>query len=165
MIEKAVPEGTSAKRIDDVYKHWQELYGELGNTLTKPYPDMIATLQELKARGLKLGVLSNKFDGAVQDCVAEYLPDLFDAAYGESEAIPRKPNPSGLETCMQTLGVTAAETIYVGDSPTDVMTAHNAHAFPVAVAWGYHEVEDFETVQPYVLIRECKDLLKLVSEE
>lgn len=165
LIEKAVPENTSEKQIDEIYKRWQELYSELGNSLTKPYPDMIATLQELKARGLKLGVLSNKFDGAVQDCVAEYLPDLFDAAFGESEAIPRKPDPSGLETCMQTIGVTAAETIYVGDSPTDVMTAHNAHAFPVAVAWGYHQVEDFDEVQPYVLVRECKDLLKLLPED
>lgn len=165
LIQRAVPEGTPEKRVEEVYKRWQELYGELGCSLTKPYPDMIPTLQELKACGLKLGILSNKFDGAVQDCVAEYLPDLFDAAFGESEAIPRKPNPSGLETCMQTIGVTAAETIYVGDSPTDIMTAHNAHVFPVAVSWGYHPVKDFETVQPYVLVHACADLLKLVPEE
>ena len=42
---------------------------------------------------------------------------------------------------METLGVTAAEAVYVGDSEVDVQTAHNAGLPLVAVSWGFRTVE------------------------
>ena len=74
-------------------RRWKELYPIIGNKLTRAYPHMVETLQELKGRGVRLGVLSNKFDAGVHDVINLYLPDIFDVMHGESEEIPRKPDP------------------------------------------------------------------------
>ena len=92
-------------------RRWKELYPIIGNKLTRAYPHMVETLQELKGRGVRLGVLSNKFDAGVHDVINLYLPDIFDVMHGESEEIPRKPDPTGLLRTIAELDSTPAQTV------------------------------------------------------
>ena len=72
LLSKAAPPSTSDEEIDAAFAQWRELYPEHGHALTKPYAGMPEALAELKGRGIKLGVLSNKFDGAVRQVIAEH---------------------------------------------------------------------------------------------
>ena len=93
---QAVPENTPKDIADQAVACWKRFNLEYDNHLTAPYPHVPETLAELRRRGCKLGVLSNKFDGGVHKIIAQCLPGLFDVEHGECEEIPRKPNPAGL---------------------------------------------------------------------
>ena len=134
LIRLAVPATATSEQADATMRRWKELYPIIGNKLTRAYPHMVETLQELKGRGVRLGVLSNKFDAGVHDVINLYLPDIFDVMHGESEEIPRKPDPTGLLRTIAELDSTPAQTVYVGDSGTDVAVSRNAGVFSLGAA-------------------------------
>ena len=165
LISQAVPEGTSPEQLEQVYNDWCRIHHEIGTRLTHPFPHVVEALDQLTTDGIALGVLSNKFDTGVQEVVAQYLPGYFAAVHGESADIPRKPNPKGLQHTIAELGLEPHRCMYVGDSPNDIRTAKAAGAFGVAVAWGYHPVEDFspEDVRPHLIVNDPRELAWLVE--
>ena len=151
--------------IADAYALWQQLYPEYGHKYTQPYPGMPETLVELKRRGCKLGVLSNKFDAAAREVIARHYPDVFDAVRGEAPDIPRKPDPQGLANMIKQLGSAPETVAYVGDSgATDMAVAVACGVFPIGVTWGYQETEKLLAHGAKVLIDRPQDLLEYVPE-
>lgn len=142
LLRRAAPADASQAQVDEAFGLWQELYPEYGHALTKPYAGMEELLQQLRARGMKLGVLSNKFDAAVKGVIATHFPGVFDVARGECEEIPRKPDPRGLLNMIEQMGVSPSQVVYVGDSGTDMSVAVAAGALPVGVSWGYRPVDE-----------------------
>lgn len=122
LMYQAVPENTPKDIADQAVACWKRFNLEYDNHLTAPYPHVPETLAELRRRGCKLGVLSNKFDGGVHKIIAQCLPGLFDVEHGECEEIPRKPNPAGLLRTIEELGSTPERTAYLGDSPNDILS-------------------------------------------
>ena len=135
---------------------------------TAPYPGIPALLAELRRRGCKLGVLSNKFDGGVQFIMNKCLPDAVDVQHGEGgpQNFPRKPDPTGLLATIEELGSTPARTVYIGDSPGDIHVARNAGCYAVGVDWGYHDPADFaaEGWEPDLLVSDPEQILALAPE-
>lgn len=145
LLQRAAPAYTPEARIEEAFACWQELYPTYGHALTKPYEGIPETLAQFKEQGIKLGVLSNKFDAAVKEVIARHFPGVFDIARGECAEIPRKPDPRGLQHMMRQLGVQPSQVAYVGDSGTDMAVAVAAGAFPIGVTWGYRPIEELQT--------------------
>ena len=156
----AVPDGATEEQAQNVFCNFKAFYGEFGMALTREFEGMGETLRTLKAAGKKLGIVSNKFEGGVRDVEARFFPGLFDVSHGESDAIPRKPDPTGLLVCAEEMGVAPDDCAYFGDSATDLVAAHNAGMYAVGCTWGYNPLEKLETGQPDALIHEPKDMLK-----
>jgi HAD superfamily hydrolase (TIGR01509 family) len=77
-----------------------------------------ALLEALRARGLKLGLVSNAFDPGWllhRDLEQMGLAGQLDFAVFSSEVGKRKPHPEIFERALDALGVSAAETVFVGD--------------------------------------------------
>ena len=163
LMLQAVPEGTPEEDAVRALKRWKEIHREVGDPLAAPYPYVEETLSQLKGRGCKLAVLSNKFDAGVHQVMDACLPGMFDVMYGERPDIPRKPDPTGMRRIMNELGVSPDECAYVGDSPGDMKAAHNAGVFAIGAPWGYRNVEDFaaEGAEPDLWIGDIRDLLPL----
>lgn len=138
LMYQAIPEDAGEVQVEEAMKRWKAQYPDYGHRLTQPYPGIPETVAELKHRGVKLGVLSNKFDGAVCEVIDAYLPGLFTVTHGECDEIPRKPDPAGLLRTVDELGSTPVRAVYVGDSAGDVRVARNAGTFVIGVSWGYH---------------------------
>jgi HAD superfamily hydrolase (TIGR01509 family) len=104
----------------------------------RPYPGVEAALDALAA-SLALGVFTNADTGNAAALLgAAGLRDRFAAVVGADEVAPRfKPEPDGLLLACARLGVHAARTAYVGDSPLDALVARGAGATAVAAAWGH----------------------------
>ena len=60
-----------------------------------PYDGIMETLKELKNRGMKLAVCSNKPHVAAVKVIAQMFDGYFDLVIGQSDAIRRKPAPDG----------------------------------------------------------------------
>lgn len=144
LIEKAMPAGMPPEVVDEAFVRWQAVHAEKGIRLTKEYEGITEALKALKGQGIKLAALSNKFDGGVQEIVPRFFPGLFAAQHGESERIPRKPDPTGLLLTMEELGVAPDRTVYVGDSKGDMVVAHAAGAYALGVSWGYQSIEELQ---------------------
>ena len=142
LLVRAAPEGTADDVIDALLARWRGIYPELGHQFTHPYAGIPETLDELKGRGAKLGVLSNKFDAATCAVIGRHFPGVFDLVRGEGPETPRKPDPTGLLKMMADLGVAPERCAYVGDSGSDMTVAVNAGAVPVGVTWGYRSADE-----------------------
>lgn len=158
----AVPDGATEEQAEKVFRNFKSLYGEFGLSLTSEFEGMTETLKELHARGKKLGIMSNKFEGGVKDVEAKFFPGLFDVSHGETDTIPRKPDPDGLLLCAREMGLEPARCAYFGDSHTDLIAAHNAGMLAVGVTWGYQPLETLKTGSPDVLIDAPVDILQFV---
>ena len=163
LMYQAVPQDASEAVVEASLERWKALYSTLGHAQTRPYEGMTSTLLTLKNQGIKLGVLSNKFDEATRSVIDRNFPGIFDAVHGESPQFPRKPNPQGLLTTIRELGSTPQTTVYVGDSPGDIVTAHAAGTFALAVSWGYRSVEDLKEAGYDALIYEPTQLLNILE--
>ena len=152
--------------FNGVFETFKRYYGEHCADRTKPYAGIKELLQELKARGVHTAVLSNKADFATKMLAEQYFSGLLEEAAGENEAagIRKKPAPDALFAMMERMGVTAAETVYVGDSEVDIQTAKNAGVDCISVTWGFRSrellIENGGTVlldTPLEILQYCKE--------
>ncbi len=161
LITQAMPANLDSTSVNECITYWKTLYDAQGDRKTSVYPGMIQTLDELKARGKKLAVLSNKYDGGTKLMTQRYFSKQMDFALGEGP-VPRKPDPTGLLRVAQELDVPIQRVAFVGDSHTDIQTAQRAGALAIAVSWGYQPYEKIEAARPDVIIDTPTDLLAFV---
>ena len=139
LIHRAVPQGTpeevEARCLADFRAHY------LLNMehRTAPYPGVLDLLDGLNKAGVKLAVVSNKFDGAVKGLCQTYLGDRVKVAIGESQGVARKPAPHTVFRALKELGADAQSAVYVGDSEVDIQTARNSGLPCLSVSWGFRD--------------------------
>ena len=141
LIERAVPENTSNEVILQVFNRFSEYYLTHSAIKTKPYDGVIDLFKELRKRGCKIAVVSNKIHPAVVSLCEEYFPNLIDFSLGDDPVRPKKPNPEMLEYVLEQLNITKEEMVYVGDSEVDIETAVNAGVNYISVDWGFKTKE------------------------
>ena len=162
LMERAVPENTDSSVVDRCFEDFKAHYKEHSADNTKPYEGIIALLDELKSKGVKLAVVSNKADFAVQTLVEKYFQGLFDFAVGEREGIRRKPCPDSVNEAIKVLDASPDEVVYVGDSEVDVETSRNAGVKCVAVTWGFRDKCVLESLSPEYIIDKPSQLMELI---
>ena len=111
----------------------------------------------LAEKGVKVAVVSNKPDATTKKLAEMFFPGL--PAFGQRDDIPKKPAPQMVWRAMETLGVTAEESVYVGDSEVDVATARNAGLPLVAVNWGFRTTEQLVEAGAQTIVDNPDDLL------
>lgn len=163
MITRALP---TEHRDEETLKKVRELYFEYYNAhsgeCTRPYDGIPELLTELRAKGIKLGVVSNKIDFMTQIVAKEYFGDVFDCVTGQRVGVPIKPDPAMVFEVMKTFGVTADECIFVGDSDVDALTGKNSGAFMVGVLWGFRDEKELMENGADVVISEPSQILSYI---
>ncbi len=139
LIECAVPEGTGAEKIDEIFTQFRPYYREHSTIKTRPYDGVADAIRTLREAGVLTAVVSNKLDMAVRDLCELYFPGLFDYSVGEREGQKRKPAPDGVYAALEHFGITKEEAVYIGDSDVDYATAQNAGMDRIMVGWGFRD--------------------------
>ena len=137
MISLAVPEGTEEQTVDEVCARFRAHYAEHCMDRTVPYEGVLDLLRDLKKAGIRTAVISNKDERLVSLLCGRLLEGQIDRSVGSGGMYPRKPDPAGTLSVLETLGIPKEKTLYVGDSPVDVKTAENAGLQGVFVSWGF----------------------------
>ncbi len=120
---------------------YSAFYEERMTELTRPYPDAVETLTDLKGAGWRLAVCSNKPEGPCRNVLAALgMNDLFEMVAGGDTFPARKPDPAPLHGILDQLGATPGEAIMLGDSRNDVLAARAAGLPVIAIASGYGPV-------------------------
>lgn len=160
LMERAIPDGLNNPKFEETYAMFRKHYLEHSLDTTKPYDGIPEVLAELKRRGKKLAIVSNKFYAATQELARHFFPDTIEVAIGERENIRKKPAPDTVLEAMRQLGVNKKGTVYIGDSDVDIDTAHNVGVPCISVLWGFRDRDFLIAHGATTLITEPEELLK-----
>ena len=163
-IRRAVPEGTSEGKIMETLAAFRAYYQDHCQIKTKVYDGLLDVLSEMKEKGVKMAVVSNKPDAAVKKLSREYFGDRLDYAIGPSDGVRCKPYPDMAEEALKALGVEKKDAVFVGDSEVDVQTGLNAGLDVIAVSWGFRSREVVIEAGASKIADNASELEKLILE-
>lgn len=163
LVRRALPQNADQVDYNAVHNAFVSIYSENMFNKTQPYLGIPELIGELCQRGIKMAVVSNKFQGAVTTLIEDYFGDCITVSVGADENTPIKPDPSGVLKAMEQLGSVREQTIYMGDSDVDILTARNAGVFSVACTWGLRDRAVLEAAHPDALIDSPLALLPLLE--
>lgn len=163
LVERALPESARNEEMIQVcVEEYRAHYDTLWNAQTRPYPGIVAMLAELKSRGVKLGVISNKAHRFTVPMTKHFFGSgVFDHILGQRNEVPRKPAPDGAHEMAAFLGLTTAEMAYAGDSGIDMQFAKSSGMRAVGVRWGFRSETELIECGADVLISSPADLFNL----
>lgn len=162
LVERAVPAQASAGQMRAVFETYTEHYALHLEDRTRPYDGIEALLSALFARGVRIAVVSNKPDAAAKPLVARRFGALVAVTVGEGGDVLPKPAPGGTLLAMRQLDADPKRSLYVGDSPVDVQTAHNAGLACVGCSWGFRGRAALEDAGADFIIDRPEELLALL---
>ena len=165
LIERSVPEDTDPRTCEAALKVYRSYYNDHCMIKTKPYDGVPELLAALKKEGFAMAIVSNKNEEAVEEMREHYFGDLVPLAFGQSDAVPKKPDPSMVYAAADRLGIPKERCIYVGDSEVDIETAKNAGIDCITCLWGFREKEFLLAEGARVLAEAAEDILRVVVEE
>jgi len=116
------------------------------------------------SRDIKMAVLSNKPVGPSRGIVeALGLGKYFFQVYGGNSFHTKKPDPAGVAALLSEAGARPEETVIIGDSDVDIITARNAGIYSIGVTYGLapHTLED---APPDVLVDHPRELGDVLGE-
>jgi len=117
-----------------------------------PAVDLRVVLQDLRDRGLRLGVGTNDTEAPARAHLAEAgITDLFDFVAGCDSGHGAKPAPGMLLAFAQALGLDAGRVVMVGDSRHDLMAGRAAGMRVVGVLTGIADRAELHPLADVVL--------------
>ena len=125
---------------------------------TKPYPGLIAAMDNLKANGFTLAVCTNKMESLARTLIdALGLTHYFAAITGGDTFPVRKPDARHLLGTIEKAGGSPERSIMVGDSFNDIAVAKNAAVASIGVPFGYSDVP-IASLEPSRIIQHFDEL-------
>ena len=163
-VRRAFGAGADETLIQKALVQYKAYYAAHCQEKTRPYNGVLELLAELKRRGYRLAVVSNKPDEAVRPLAAQYFGGLMDAAMGETAARRRKPAPDMVNDALAALGADRTRAVYVGDSEVDIETARNAGLPCISVCWGFRDREQLVEAGATEIAATAPELLALLEK-
>lgn len=161
LVERALGNHATPVVLEQAYERFVVIYNEHCKEKTAPYNGIFPLLDALKARGITLGVVTNK-----NEKQARYLANAFFAdydlrcVYGSVEGRPNKPHPAVVELALKDCEAEKATTLFIGDSDVDVQTAHNSGLVCAGAGWGFRGEEELRRAGAEILLSKPLDLLE-----
>ena len=121
------------------------------------YEGSKSVLSQLADKNIKTGIVTSKETLRCQ-FVLDLLGFEFDIVQTPNEKLQGKPAPDHLLYAMAELGVSAADTIYIGDMNVDFLAAKNAQVDYIHAMWGYGLCSDENTIK----LKEISQLMEII---
>ena len=144
---------------DKVMKRFVHHYEATAGTTSIPFPHVLETLRKARDYGVKQAVVTNK-ERRFADRILEKhgLTDQFDLVICGDSLSVKKPNPAVITHCLNTLGATQGESLFIGDSEIDVSTAKAAGVMCWAVPYGYNLGRPISEAMPDRIVPDIREV-------
>jgi phosphoglycolate phosphatase len=167
LVRRALGDPDDEYFIADALNFFMAHYREHLLDTTYVYPGTTEALDRMKAgpggQSRKMAVLSNKPVRPSQRIVAGLgLSPYFFQVYGGNSFHTKKPDPVGAHALMSEAGVAPEQTVMIGDSANDVLTARAAGMWSVGLTYGLapHQLEQ---APPDVLADSPEEMAEAVA--
>lgn len=166
LLEKTVPDGSSNPLFNTINEEYQKYYLEHCNEKTGPYKGVREAMKQLKDKGYKMAIVSNKPDSAVKELRDKYFGEYLNVAIGDKEGRRRKPYPDSVLAAIEELGADHDECIYIGDSEVDFLTAENSGLPCISCLWGFRTQEELISngVDPENFIKSPDEIMSKIEK-
>lgn len=158
-INEALDEALVAHALDI----FLTFYAQNLCTATVAYPQVAQTLTTLTEKGYRLAIVTNKpFEFVSPILVKLGLDGIFELVLGGDSLAQKKPHPAPLLHVCKTLGVRIEQSMMIGDSKNDILSANACGMHSIAVTYGYNYGEDITLHSPTVVINNFGEILNYV---
>ena len=161
LIKRALPNATEAQ-LEEALKYFFAYYKEHMLDATTLYPGVREALDELHAANKTMAILTNKAVRFSRTLIERLsLQNHFFQIYGGNSFEEKKPHPIGLHKLMEERNTAPENTVMIGDSSIDVLTARAAGTKSVGVTWGF-QPDSLKSAPPDLLIHDLRELSAMV---
>ncbi len=157
LLEK--PEGDVDVQVEAYKRH----YGEHCLEQTRLYAGVGSTLEQLRARGYKMAVVTNK-----PERISKRILDglnvgpCFGSVIGGNTCVNKKPHPEPLLRACTELAVDPGACVMIGDSRVDIEAGHNAQMPCLGLLGGIGAEDLLRASGPELLLTRFTELLDLL---
>lgn len=164
LVKDCIGKSLTDKELDERLEFYNYQYTNSGSPKTRLYKGIPETLKELKKRGYKLAILTNKPQETTDNVIKNHMSDLnFDKVVGQSGSVKCKPDKAATLAILKELNVLPENTYFVGDGDADVLTSLNSGTNGIAVLWGYSSKEKLAAFGATTFAYKPEDILKIIQ--
>ena len=128
---------TGEDDLQQLVRTYRAFQYEHHDRLTRTFDGIPALIERLRTAGHPLGVVTSKADHLANRSLAYVgLAPSFDVVVGADRTTKHKPDPDPLWFALAALDDRPDRTVYIGDSPFDVMAGNAAGTVTIGVTWG-----------------------------
>jgi len=162
-LEHVVRDGRAQLIFKDALPSFEKHYRHYLNSASSLYEGVAETLQQLKARGYQIALVTNKAEQFLPGLLQGFnIADKFDLLLGGDTLSKNKPDSMQVDFACAHFGVSKAQAIMVGDSRNDILAGQNAKVQTIALTYGYNYGLPVSTLNPDFIIDQFNELLELL---
>jgi pyrophosphatase PpaX len=153
-------------RPEEGIKIYRSFMVENYEKMIYPFPGMVELVKELKQRGYKTGLVTSRIAETTRIGMDKFgLTSFFDCMVTADDTSKHKPDPEPLLIALEKLSSNASESVMVGDSRFDILSARNAGIKSILVGWqrSMREEEIKGPDGPDHIIQKAEELLYILN--
>jgi len=154
-MTRSLPDSVQIKAVSDYY----ECYRTHVSTRGLVFPGITELLRKIKSSGRRLALFTG-----VEKAMMEYtlnpfgLSEFFQVRITADDVQKSKPDPEGINLALRRIEADAKESMYVGDSPADIVAGRRAGVLTGAALWSPENRGDPMTEHPDFEFRSIQQL-------
>lgn len=150
--------------IDEMLTTYREYNLAHHDEMVRSFPGTRAALLALRSGGAKLAVVTSKArNGMDRGLLVCGLEGLFDALVAADDVSKHKPDPEPVLRALQLLDADPNRTVFIGDSPHDMVAGRRAGVRTAAALWGPFSRSDLEPHAPDFWLMRPADIETLAA--
>lgn len=159
-------ESINPEKMEEMVQIYRKFNHEQHDKLVTEFETVFETIQTLKEKGFKLGIVTTKIRTTVNmGLKLTKLDQFFDVVVTLDDVEHAKPNPEPIFKALEQLDAKPEEAIMVGDNHHDIGAGKNAGTKTAGVAWSIKGRDYIESFQPDYVLDKMSDLLAIVGVE
>lgn len=133
--------------------------------LTYPYDGVVELIDALYERGITLGVVTNKPEPTAIKLVDSFFPGKFAFVRGGKAGAILKPDPTEALSLLDSVGGSALQCAFIGDTDVDIFTGKNmGAALSIGVCWGFRSREELTSAGADFVLDDAKEVEMVIAD-
>lgn len=158
-------ESIDAERAVELIAQYRATNKQMHDELVTEYDGVAETLRLLKARGVKMAIVSTKRSANIRHGLKLMgIEEVFEHVISLDEVKNPKPDPEPILLALEKLGASKEEALMIGDNYHDIEGGKNAGVRTAGVVWSIKGEAFLASYEPDYMLQHISDLLELTKE-
>ena len=151
----SLPDSVQIRAVSDYYECYRTNVSSRGLV----FPGITQLLGKIKGSGRRLAVFTGVEKNMMEYTLNPFkLVDFFEVRITADDIQKSKPDPEGINLALSRINASAKESMYIGDSPSDIIAGKRAGVLTGAALWSPENRGDPTTEHPDYEFRSVQQL-------
>jgi pyrophosphatase PpaX len=154
-MTRNLPDEVRRRAVSDYYECYRTHVSSRGLV----FPGITELLRKIKISGRRLALFTGVEKNMMEYTLTPFkLSEFFEVRITADDILKSKPDPEGINLALSRIKVDAKESMYVGDSPADIIAGRRAGVLTGAALWSPENRGDPTTEHPDYEFRSVQQL-------